>query len=202
MYWPNRMCRMARFTSYSRHGQILRLRPFPVAPPFCLTAFFGRGGVASIRRRSWLDQRYSAEVGRLRRLALKVARTPLESIRSRCWHAGKSAPWSSRRTMSRAKAALSASSKSLAVTITRWSPHNSATPQPAPERNELGAAVALVGRHCLASEHGASNGLALGSSAGDSPVAIARYRDDDPVSLVSRCGQPGSSNKQCQARNP
>jgi hypothetical protein len=74
--------------------------------------------------------------------------------------------------------------------------------QTAPERNKLGAAVALVGGHCLAPVQSAGNGFALGSSAGDPPIAIARYREDSPVRLVSCCRETGSSKKQSEARSP
>jgi len=59
--------------------------------------------------------------------------------------------------------------------------------QTAFERNELGAAVALASRHCLTSDDGSGNGLALRSSAGNSSVTIARYRENDPIIILSRC---------------
>jgi hypothetical protein len=74
--------------------------------------------------------------------------------------------------------------------------------QSALESNEFGPAVARVGCHCLTSEDGSSNGLALRWSGGNSPAAVARHRENDPVIVVSRCRQAGSSKKKSQASSP
>ena len=74
--------------------------------------------------------------------------------------------------------------------------------QTAFERNELGAAVALASRHCLTPRDGSGNGFALRSGAGNSPVAIARYRENDPVIILSRCRQARSNKKKGQTSSP
>jgi hypothetical protein len=73
--------------------------------------------------------------------------------------------------------------------------------QTAPESDELGAAVALIGSHCLAPEQGACNGFAPGACSGDSPVTVARYREDSPGRLFIRRKESRRGKKQCEARS-